>query len=187
MKKMNLKKMLTMAMAAMMVMTTMSSSISAEETIGMMEDKVTIFTYNQDTKSFDVEYKDADEVQPPMTRAATCNFSQNIKTEFSTITYTNPKFPSMPTYFQLSENNNAFYLNLTNYDQTTNVNYYIRVYDEGAGEGILGYDSIVRVSTPQIYVGNLPLCHSYSIQLRKTGSTYKTSGNVQEFVWTSAN
>jgi len=174
MKKMNLKKMLTMAMAAMMVMTTTSSSVSAEETMGMMEDKVSIFTYNPETNTLDVEYKDADQVHMIQPRIIEFYFSQNISTSFSKLINNNPGvYDDNNTLFQKHPNYSHVCINLTSYD--ANQVYYYKLRNETDGIEIT---NAVTLRTPTAYIGGLDDVDAYSIQLKKTGSSYLTSGSI---------
>ena len=177
MKKMNLKKMLTMAMAAMMEMTTMSGSVSAMES---MEGKVTIFEYDSETNTFDVSYVDESNVPAVLSTGDEFNFAQSINSSYQFLVNTTNSNPYLDSRLFNVETHNAIEMTLTSYDR--NNKYYFEIY-EGTNFNLIPVKEGVSpvLATPICYFSGLSQGHVYSFKLKKDGSSYTTAGTLESY------
>lgn len=174
MKKMNFKKMLTMAMAAMMAATTMSISTFAEE-VTVREDLVTVYTYNEETKMFDISYREADNM-PAVVSEAKFKFSQNVTSSYQYLWNTNYTNPYLnPQDFELTSGT-TIVMDFTTYSRSDN--YYFEIYIKDGGYTKIPTSTTPILSTPTCTFEQLTSGAIYSFKIKKDGTGYVTEGTL---------
>lgn len=175
MKKLNLKKLLTLVMATMMLISTMSMDVMAKDP---MDGMATIFSYNAETKTFEVSYVEESKVPTVLSFGDTFNFSQNIGSTYSYLVNTTNDNPYMDSRHINVTDNRAIKLTLTSYDKKND--YYLKMYMGTEFTYIPILDgSRPILPTPTCYFTGLTQGQLYSIQLKKDGDSYMTSGTLQ--------
>ncbi len=175
MKKMNLKKMATMVIATMMLMSTMCMSVMAKDS---MEGMATIFNYNAETNTFDVSYVEESRVPALLSYGDPFNFSQNINSTYSYLVNTTNDNQYMDSRHINVTDNRAIKLTLTSYDKKNS--YYFKMFQGTGFTYIPVADGVTPIlPTPTCYFTGLTQGQLYSIQLKKDGSSYMTTGTLE--------
>lgn len=174
MKKNTMKKVITMALAAMTTMSVMSINVGAVEN---SKELVTVYSYDEITDSFDVSYEYVDKNSINCRRSNnTFAFSQRITSSAFTLLRNTGTAHQLGSQYYSLEDSNKLWINLEDYDNTT---YYFKIfkYENGVANELSPSNNRV-LSTPTCYVSGLSQGYAYSVSLKKLGSAYTTTGTL---------
>lgn len=174
---MKLRKLFAMTIAAIMAVSTMAISVSAEEpsTATLMPG----YTYNEETGELDFGYKYVEEISDNLSRNPNgFRFSQTLGTSMSTLVNIihDTATPNVENDEFWLSGKNVFTIKFDDNVSTIPM-YYMTVKNIATGATLANN---IRFYAPSCYFENLPIGSKYSIQMRVGSGNVNVSGEVLE-------